>query len=109
VNNGEPQLEIFKISKIAKFGCFGYWLNSFPLKEEFTALTLDKEYLFRFTLPYPQLETDRKSNSHLFSRTRAPRPSSDLNVTRKTKSSESFQKTSKKTSKKMIGSTSKFA
>jgi hypothetical protein len=53
VNNGEPQLEIFKISKIAKFGCFGYWLNSFPLKEEFTALTLDKEYLFRFTLPYP--------------------------------------------------------
>ena len=42
VNNGEPQLEIFKIEKIAKHGCFGYWINSFPLKEEFTALTLDK-------------------------------------------------------------------
>ena len=43
VNLGEPQIEIFKTDKIAKYGCFGYWLHSFPLMEEFTALTLDKQ------------------------------------------------------------------
>lgn len=42
LNYAEPQLEIFKIDKIHKFGCFGYWLNSDPLREEITALTLDK-------------------------------------------------------------------
>jgi len=42
VNYAEPQIEIFKIDKIHKFGCFGYWLNADPLREEITALTLDK-------------------------------------------------------------------
>jgi len=42
VNFGDPQLELYKLDKIDKFGCFAYWLNSSPMKDEITALTLDK-------------------------------------------------------------------
>ena len=42
VNFGDPQLELYKLDKIDKFGCFSYWLNSSPMRDEITALTLDK-------------------------------------------------------------------
>jgi hypothetical protein len=39
---GEKQIEMFKIDKIGKFGCFAYWLKPQDLTKEMTILTLDK-------------------------------------------------------------------